>query len=60
MENLRKIATFKPKLAEIITLNRKSKEGVTSNPKIIILDRKSKESVTSKPLSNQEKHKSLL
>ena len=32
MGNLRKVATFKPKLAKIITLNRKSKEIITSNP----------------------------
>ena len=31
MENLRKFATFKPKLAKIITLDRKSKESVTTN-----------------------------
>ena len=32
MENLREFATFKPELAKIITLDRKSKESVTSNP----------------------------
>ena len=31
LEILRKLAAFKPKLAKIITLNRKSKEIITSN-----------------------------
>ena len=30
MEGLRKFATFKPELAKIISLDRKSKESVTS------------------------------
>ena len=32
MRNLRKLATFKVKLAKIITLHRKSKEIITSKP----------------------------
>ena len=32
MGNITKLATFKPKLAKMITLNRKSKEFITSNP----------------------------
>ena len=54
MGNLRKLATFKPKLAKIIILNYfKStfKVKLTNN---ITLDRKSKESVTSKLFFNRK------
>ena len=66
MGNLRKLATFKPKLTKKITVNRKAKEIITSNPlygkigKNYYSDRKSKESVISKLFLNQKKQKSLL
>ena len=67
MGNLRKLATFKSKLAKIITLNRKSKEFYyfkstvkVKFSKIINLDRKSTKIVTLNPLLSQNKQKLLL
>ena len=67
MGNLRKLATFRVKLAKIITLKRKSKRNYyfkstfkVQLAKIITLDRKSKKIITSNLLLSQNKQKSFL